>query len=124
MEATATKSKKKKSKYVFANIPGVLGCVYYLTVNGKNRSLMCTSADDRYVILSDLDDGYSYKWYISHFSYMVRQHRWQDPSYTPPTEIKVERYNAPQKNDFAIRTRDYTSEEFEALIDNIDDVNF
>ena len=121
MKATATKTKKKKSKYVFANIPGVVGCVYYLTVNGKNRSLMCTSADDKYVILSDLDDGYAYKWYISHFSYMVRQYRWQDPSYTPPTEIKVERFEAPRK---AISTRDYASEELNSLIDNIDDVNF
>lgn len=111
----------KKSKYTLAKIPGVPGCVYYITVYGKNRSLMCTSADDKIVNLSDLDDGYIYKWCISHFSYMLRQRRWKDPSLVPAQEIKVERYDAERQ---AFKTREYTEKDFDGLIDDIDNVTF
>lgn len=111
----------KKSKYTFAKIPGVPGCVYYLMVNGKNRSLMCTSADDKIICLSDLDDGYTYKWCISHFSYMLRQRRWKDPSLVPTQEIKVERYDAKRP---AFMTREYTEKDFDGLIDDIDNITF
>lgn len=122
MEATATKTKKKKSKYVFANIPGVPGCTYYLTIKGKRRTLLCTATTGTKVILYALDDGHKFEWDIEHFSYMLRKQRWQDPFVSSVVE-KVEVEHTTKKTS-AIRTRDYVSGELDSLIDNIDDVNF
>ena len=68
----------KTKKFVYANIPGVPGFIYYLEVGGKKRTLVCISCDNKTVVLTDLTSGFLYNWDIRHFSYMVRQHRWRD----------------------------------------------
>lgn len=112
----------KKKKWGYANIPGVPGCTYYLTINGKERTLICTESVGRKVTLSDLSTGYLYKWDISHFSYMLRTSRWRDTQ-AGPTSMKIEVEHTQKKNP-AFRTREYTPNEMNDLIDNIDDVEF
>ena len=41
-------------KTSFAVIPGVPGCTYYLTVKGKDRTLICTENRGNKVVLADL----------------------------------------------------------------------
>ena len=112
----------KKSKYTFAKIPGVPGCTYYLTIQGKNRTLICTENNSGKFTLYALDDGHKFVWDIVHFSYMLRQHRWQDPfvsSLVEKIEVEHTEHQRP-----AFKTREYTKEEFDGLIDDIDNVTF
>lgn len=108
------------TKYQFANIPGVPGCMYYFTIKGKNRSLVCISNENKRVQLADLDTGFPYNWDIAHFSYMLRNHRWKDPGINSSVEkIEVEHTERP-----AFMTREYTEKDFDGLIDDIDNVTF
>lgn len=111
-----------KKKWSYANIPGVPGCTYYLTVKGQNRTLICTEMSGRKVTLSDLSTGYLYKWDISHFSYMLRTSRWRDTQ-AGPTSMKIEVEHT-QKKESTFSERSYSEEELSRLVDNIDDVDF
>lgn len=111
-----------KPKYLFTNVPGIPGCTYYITVGGKNRTLICLSSTAKDIILSDLSTGYKYRWDIRHFSYMMRQKRWRDPFLGGDTKVEVE-INHKQSAD-AFKTRDYDKVELESLVDDIDKVEF
>lgn len=121
----------KIKKFVFANIPGVPGCTYYLTVGGQNRSLICIGNDDKTVVLSDLSTGYVYRWDVRHFSFMLRQRRWKDTNLTVMTtattigvtneKLEVQHEIKPEKE---FSSREYGQKELDELVDNIEDIEF
>ena len=121
-------AKKRKRKYVYANFPGVPGCTYYLTVSGKNRTLMCIGNEKGKVLLTDLSNGFAFAWDYRHFAYMVRQHRWKDTEQAQAVaklevkqEIEVQHEIKPEKE---FSSREYGQKELDALVDNIEDIEF
>ena len=110
-------------KTSFAVIPGVPGCTYYLTVKGKDRTLICTENRGNKVVLADLKSGYRYTWDVKHFSYMLRQHRWRDTAEGSMPKIEIEVTHKQGTVD-AFRQREYTQDELNSLVDNIEDIEF
>mgnify|MGYP007054410367 FL=1 len=116
---------KTKSKPKYENIPGVPGCVYYITIEGSNRTLMCVGNVGRKVILHDLSTGYKREWDIAHFSFMLRKNRWRDPHPGGDLPEKLTIEHTQKKDEIArIKTRDYSKEDLNELVDDIDNVEF
>lgn len=116
---------KPRKKY--PDIPAIVGCVYYLTISGKQRTLMCCGEEQKEnstrktIILHDLNDAYVYRWDSTRFSYMVRQHRWKDPLMGTIGKIEVEHTTKKQES---FKSRDYSADDLNGLIDDIDEVEF
>jgi len=110
------------SKQKYFDIQPVPGVIYYFKVKGFRRVLYCASVSEKKVKLHDMTNGYPIEWYLSHFSYMVRTAMWQPPSYPDRTrEIIVKVVEGVRRAGYL---HNYTQEQLNALIDDIEDVDF
>lgn len=120
-------TKKKSQKYY--DIPPIPGVIYYLTVNGYNKSFICTGFDGKKVKLNDLRNGYPIKWDLSHFSYLLRKQSWQPPTATQEAKeidvkVNVEHSLKASNKRAEMMRHNYTKEDLDKLIDDIDYIEF
>lgn len=110
----------REKKQVYYDIPAVPLGIYYFTIKGKQRSLLCTGYDPekRKVYLSDLGTGYPYMWHAAHFSYMIRKCSWKAAILsTEPVDVTVK--HAIEKDSSALRSRTYSDEEINSVISDL-----
>ena len=105
----------------YMDLTAIVGAIYFFMIKGEKRQVLCTNVNGNRYNFQDIVTNYVYSWHVAHFSYMLRK-----CSYAPvrlPGEPVTVTITAP-KNGRAFKSKSYTPSELDALVDNIEDIEF